>query len=106
MARRELSRVLGDAILNALELGLPAVAKHLDRWLRVLGESVRPSPPMTIRASDGSSPTGLLVVDRGRVLVFAGIREAVTPPPPPAHRRPSFDDDLLFEDPVYGRWPR
>lgn len=106
MAQRHLSHAIGDAIVSALELALPSAARHIERWLLTVGHAVRPDPAMTIRTTDGAAPTGVLVVDRGRVLLFAGIREAASAAPAAPQRRPSFDDDLLFEDPVYGRWPR
>ena len=106
MAQRHLSLAIGEAIVSALELGLPTAARHIERWLRTVGHAVRPDPAMTIRTTDGAAPTGVLVVDRGRVLLFAGIREAASTGMPAPPRRPSFDDDLCFEDSVYRPWPR
>ena len=106
MADRHLSHAIGDAIVSALEFGLPSAARHIERWLRTVGHAVRPDPAMTIRTTDGAAPTGVLVVDRGRVLLFAGIREAASAGMPAPQRRPSFDDEFVYDDDIYRRWPR
>jgi hypothetical protein len=86
------------------------VRSTIDEVLGEVAEVVRPKPPMTIRTTDGETVTGLLVVDRGEVILFLGVREQapsiITPAPRPRSPSP-FDEPELWQRPIdpYARHP-
>ncbi len=86
MAER-LSALVGDALISFVDWVWPKVAPRARRVLDHVVESVRPDPPMTLRTLDGMTFTGVVVADRGQVLVFLGTRL----PAPNQHRY--FDDE-------------
>lgn len=85
MAER-LSALIGDALISFVDWVWPRVAPRARRVLAHVIESVRPDPPMTLRTLDGMTFTGVVVADRGQVLIFLGTRL-------PAANQPRYYDD-------------
>jgi len=90
-----LTSAIGEALLELVEVVWPDAAPHVARVARQVADAVRPDPPFTVTTQDGELLTGILVLDRGRALLFFGTRNAATsgrgyrPPDPPD---PSYSD--------------
>ena len=93
MAER-VSGAIGDALLTATEWTWPRIQARLDAALEVVADAVRPHPPMTLTTSDGQVITGLVVLDRGRALLFIGLREPGPSAPPSPPQQPRVYDDV------------
>jgi hypothetical protein len=65
---------IGDAIVDLFDGLWPKLRPRARRVLDHIVDAVRPDPPMTVRTVDGATFTGLVVADRGQVLVFIGTR--------------------------------
>ncbi len=100
---RGLSLAIGDALVALVDWAWPRVGHRVEDLLEKVADVVRPDPPMTVRTLDGDVLTGLLVTDRGQVVLFIGTRvpaagHGLGPiPMGPSHqdRRPGrFDDDI------------
>ncbi len=96
MAER-LSALLGDALISFVDWVWPKVAPRARRVLEHVVDAVRPDPPMTIRTLDGFTVTGVLVADRGQVLVFLGTRLPV----PATQPQYPYDDEPLWRGGAY-----
>lgn len=99
---RALSSAFGEALVTLFDWAWPSARSTFDEVLEDVAEIVKPKPPMSIRTTDGETVTGLLVVDRGDVILFLGVREQgrssiITPAPAPRQRSP-FDDPELWRD--------
>jgi hypothetical protein len=85
-----LSHAIGEALLLLVEFAWPAAAPRFDHFAREVADAVRPEPPFTVTTQDGETITGLLVLERGRALLFFGTRhpaaERPAPEPPYGHR--------------------
>lgn len=97
MAER-LSALVGDALILFVDCVWPRVAPRARRVLEHVVESVRPDPPMTLRTLDGMTFTGVVVADRGQVLIFLGTRL-----PAPTQRRHYDDEPPLWRDDPFRR---
>jgi hypothetical protein len=84
---RGLTFAIGDALIALVDWAWPRVSFRVDEWVEKVAEAVRPDPPMTIRTLDGLVLTGLLVADRGQVILFIGTRA----PPSSGFRSPRPD---------------
>jgi hypothetical protein len=102
---RGLIYAVGDALIALIDFAWPRAGRRVEELLEKVANVVRPDPPMTIRTLDGDILTGLLVADRGQVVLFIGTRvpsagPGLGPiPMGPSHqdRRPSrFEDDGAF----------
>jgi hypothetical protein len=82
LAEQRLTSRIGDALVALIEWTWPRLTSRLEPVLERVGEFVRPNPPITIRTLDGELLTGLIVADRGQVLLFVGTR---TTPPSSSH---------------------
>jgi hypothetical protein len=101
VAERSLSAFLGDAIVGLFEWSWPRVAPKLEAVLAIVGDAVRPDPPITIRTLDGAALTGVLIVDRGQVLAFLGSRHPAPSQvrahtPDARYDRYAYDHDELW----------
>jgi hypothetical protein len=107
---RALSSAFGEALVSLFDWAWPSARSTIDEVLEDVAEIVKPKPPMSIRTTDGETVTGLLVVDRGDVILFLGVREQAQSiiTPPPRQRSPSpFDEPELWQRPIdpYARHP-
>ena len=101
MAHGEVTSAIGDALLTTLEWAWPKVRSGADVLERLV-QAAKPEPPMIMRTMDGEIVTGLVVLNRGQVLIFVGVREPSTystsapqPPARPQPQRPMYPDDDL-----------
>ena len=107
---RALSSAFGEALVSLFDWAWPSARSTFDEVLEDVAEIVKPKPPMSIRTTDGETVTGLLVVDRGDVILFLGVREQaqsiITPAPRPRSPSP-FDEPELWQRPIdpYARHP-
>ena len=69
-----LTHAIGEALLELVELVWPAAAPHVERVAKQVADAVRPDSPFTVTTADGDLLTGILVLDRGRALLFFGTR--------------------------------
>ena len=113
-----LSPLIGDALLSLLNLNWPDMRPRVERAAKRVAEVLRPEPPFELHTTDGQVISGLVVLDRGRALLFLGIRQIPTSsssssarrPPDPrydaasyeAPRERTYDEGLLWPRP-YGR---
>jgi hypothetical protein len=75
---RGLTHRIGDALVWFIDWTLPRVGSRLDDLLGKAGDVLRPDPPITITTLDRELLTGLIVADRGQVILFVGVRSAPT----------------------------
>jgi hypothetical protein len=71
---RALTSAIGDALLAVVEWAAPKITARVEDWVEKIADVVRPDPPLTIRSLEGHLLTGLLVADRGQVVLFIGTR--------------------------------
>jgi hypothetical protein len=104
VAQPGLSLAIGDALLAVVDWAWPRVAPRVDDLFERVADVLRPDPPLSIRSLEGHLLTGLIIVDRGNVLLFIGSRlpaagstQGAIPLGPSHHdRRPGrFDDDAI-----------
>ena len=101
---RGLTFAIGDALIALVDWAWPRVSFRVDEWVEKVAEAVRPDPPMTIRTLDGLVLTGLLVADRGQVILFIGTRA----PPSNGFTSPRHDphDPRRTDDGAIPLWAR
>jgi hypothetical protein len=97
LADPKLNALLGDALFAVVDWALPKFGRTSRRVIDEVIEAVRPNPPMTIRTLDGYTVTGMLVADRGQVLVFVGTRVPMQQP------RYYDDEPALWRDDPFRR---
>ena len=102
MADRGLSRAVGDALVTLLDWASPKIESKVDSVLESVADAVRPDPPMTIRTLSGEILTGLLVADRGQVVLFIGTRSMSGASPSPRVPSPYEPKRSPFDE---GPWP-
>ena len=105
-----MTELFGDALLDVARDVYGRVGPKARRAIDWVREAAEPPPGLELKAADGSTYTGMAVLDHGKVLVLlAGRHEPerpsvrpplVTPPPSPVYHRPLFDPELD------GRWDR
>lgn len=66
--------LIGDALSSFLDLSWPEMRPEVGRAAERLAVALRPDPPFEVYTSNGEVVTGLLVAERGRVLLFVGQR--------------------------------
>jgi hypothetical protein len=109
-----LTSAIGDALFALLDFAWPDIGPKVERAAARVAEALRPEPPLVLHTVDGELITGFVVLDRGRALLFFGIRHVPpSSPAPEARYRPvepqyepksytdrerTYDDQLL--------WPR
>jgi hypothetical protein len=74
LAEQRLTNRIGDALVALIEWTWSHLTSRLEPMLERVSEFVRPDPPISIRTLDGELLTGLIVADRGQVLLFLGTR--------------------------------
>ena len=100
MAERELTNVVGDALVSLMEWTWPRLRPSARQIFERVADGVRPDPPIRLCSVDGrESLTGVAVMSRGEVLGFVGWRHPLTNPPR-AERRPYFDDESLWHQEI------
>jgi hypothetical protein len=100
-----LSALIGDAFFAMLDFTWPDIRPRVERIIEQAGEVLRPDPPFTLQTSDGQVVTGFVVLDRGRALLFIGIRQFPSSSPNPAYRPPDRPyEGRHYDEP--GLWPR
>jgi hypothetical protein len=97
--RRSLTHNIGDALIALIDWAWPHASSRVDDLFEQVADAVRPDPPITIRTLDGLLLTGLIVADRGQVLLFVGTRTV-----PPSHFH-SERHDPPPRDPPPRRYP-
>ena len=97
MADGKLTEAVGDALVAFVDWAWPRGGDRASLLLDKLAETLRPDPPLTIRSHDGQLLTGLLVADRGHVLLFIGTRATAPTPLPSPHEHPArrYQDDAI-----------
>jgi hypothetical protein len=109
-----LTTAIGEAILGLAQFVWPSALTDVKELGEIVADAVRPDPPLTLQTPDGQVVTGLVVLDRGRALLFFGVRQAPTAKPAyqaperhfPEHGYPErrYDDDQpLWSSSQYGR---
>jgi hypothetical protein len=88
-----LSKLIGDALVTFFDGLWPKLRPRTRRVFDHMVDAVRPDPPMTVRTIDGATFTGLVVADRGQVLIFIGTRVAL-PATQPTYR--DRDEELFM----------
>ena len=94
-----LSSAIGDAILHLVQFVWPSAAPQFGHVARNLADAVKPDPPFKITGEDGELITGILVVDRGRVLFFVGTRQ------PAVSRSAHTAAERTYPEPGYAERP-
>ena len=90
-----LTSAIGEALLQLVQFVWPSAAPQIGHFAERVADVVRPDPPFSLHTSDGEVVTGIIVLDRGRALLFFGTRHAAgagsayRPPHPP---EPSYPD--------------
>jgi hypothetical protein len=74
--QQRLSSRIGDALIGLLTWTWPHVESRIGDVLGKAADVLRPDPPLSIRSLDNELLTGLIVSDRGQVLLFLGTRTA------------------------------
>ena len=83
-----LTSAIGEALLQLVQFVWPTVAPQLGQLAERVADVVRPDPPFTLQTPEGEVVTGLVVLDRGQVLLFVGSRQPRQPAPKPAFQVP------------------
>jgi hypothetical protein len=100
LAERELTTVVGDALVSLIEWTWPRLRPSARQIFGRVAEAARPDPPLHLCSSDGQeSLTGLAVMNRGHVLGFVGWRHRVTGSFRSEPRR-CVGDEVLWRDEV------
>jgi len=101
VAQPGLSLAIGDALLGLVDWAWPRVAPRVDDLFDRVADALRPDPPLSIRSLEGHLLTGLIIVDRGQVLLFIGSRvpaasstQGAIPLGPSHHDIPPWARDL------------
>ena len=92
-----LNGLVGDAIVAVLDWAWPRLRGRARHVLEQVVEAVKPDPPMTVRTLDGMTFTGIVIAERGQVLVFIGTRIPIQFP------RYHDDEPPLWRDDPYRR---
>lgn len=87
---------LGESVLENLRKRRPQLARKAEAAAQWLREASEPPPGVELRAADGSTYTGFVIVDRNEPVVMLAVRHppgstrppVITPtmPPTPQHR--------------------
>ena len=103
-----MSVAFADALVELLDVGWPRVRRKVDDVLSGLAELVAPDPPLVLKTPSGELVTGLAILNRGRALLFVGVRESgpMAQAPPPTPRDLTRDEALLWERDVDPYRPR
>lgn len=100
MAERDLTTVVGDAIVSLLEWTSPRLRPSARQMFERVADAVRPDPPIQLCSIDGrESLTGIAVMSRGEVLGFVGWRHPLASPPR-HERRPYGGDEALWHQEI------
>jgi hypothetical protein len=83
-----LTRAIGEALLQLVQFVWPSVAPQIGHFAEKVADVVRPDPPFTLQTPEGEVVTGILVLDRGHVLLFIGTRQSRPPVSRPVYQAP------------------
>jgi hypothetical protein len=81
-----LTSAIGEALLQLVQFVWPSAAPQIGHFAERVADVVRPDPPFSLQTPDGEVVTGILVLDRGQVLLFIGTRQ-----PRPSAPRPAYE---------------
>ena len=81
-----LTSAIGEALLQLVQFVWPSAAPQIGHFAGRVADVVRPDPPFTLQTPEGEVVTGILVLDRGQVLLFIGTRQPRPSPPRPAYQ--------------------
>jgi len=106
-----MAEALGDGLLESLEKKRPQLATAVIGWVRDFAE---PPAGVELRSNDGSTYTGLVIVERSRPILMLAVRQApgaqplpiVTPPPTHQrlYRRPHIEEEDNWDDEKLPNW--
>jgi hypothetical protein len=99
-----LSTAIGEALLQLVQFVWPEASPQFDHLARRVTDALRPEPPFTLQTPDGEVVTGIVILDRGRALLFFGTRQSALSRPayrPPEQPYPDRGYDV--DQPL---WPR
>jgi hypothetical protein len=83
-----LTSAIGEALLQLVQFVWPSAAPQLGHFAERVADVVRPDPPFSLQTPEGEVVTGVLVVDRGNVLLFVGTRQSRASAPRPGYQAP------------------
>jgi hypothetical protein len=99
-----LTHAIGDALLALLAFAWPDIRPKVERVAARVAEALRPEPPLVLHTTNGELVTGFVVLDRGRALLFFGIRQAPSSPAPEPRYRPvdpHYEARSTYREPAY-----
>ena len=103
MALELTAEELGDGLLETLRKKHPRIAEKAAataRWLRDVAE---PPDGVELKAADGSTFTGLVVVERSQPVVMLCIRHAPAPRAPVVTPAPAYQRSVYEPEDPWGR---
>jgi hypothetical protein len=71
-----LTSAIGEALLQLVQFVWPCAAPQIGHFAERVADVVRPDPPFTLATPDGEVVTGIVVLERGQVLLFIGTRQS------------------------------
>lgn len=105
-----MSAVLAEGLLAVLDRVLLRMNPNLDRAFDWLRDAATPPADLEFKASDGALYTGLVVLERSRVILMLAVRGPVSQPTPPRYEPPRYvpqpvrPREMFDDDPGDG-WP-
>jgi hypothetical protein len=101
-----IAELIGEALIDAVARSSTRSAEHVRNVWRWLREVAAAPPGVELVAPDGSTYTGIVIVERSQAVILFALRH---PPPLVARRQPHFERDeapfsgrTLFDE---GPWP-
>ena len=99
MALELAAETIGSAAIEALRRRRPALANKAERALEWLRDVAEPPHGIELRAADGSTYTGFVIIDRNKPVLMLAVRH---PPGPVVERAPVMTPPPI-QRPLYGR---
>ena len=111
MAVQFLAELIGTPLVEALRERRPRLAKKAEQALGWLRDVAEPPAGIELRSEDGSTYTGLVILERSKPVLMLAVRHLPSPasarPPiitPPPIQRPLYNPGYPDpEDPVWDR---
>ena len=99
MAEHELTDHIGAALASLLSRIWERLKPKLTAVIDTLVDIARPEPPMTMRTIDGYVVTGVVIIDRGRVIALVGTRHFASAHPTWGSRED--ESSAHYDGPLY-----
>ena len=106
-----MAEALGDSLLESLSKKQPQVATTIIDWI---SDVAQPPNGLELKSTDGSTYTGLVLVERSRPILLLAVRQPpgdqlppiVTPPPAPQrlYRRPHIEEEDHWDEDKLPSW--